>query len=105
MWTYAVALADRKKSKHLNPNDIWTKIIDSLEVKIVYTDFDDPKEALVRAVSQKQYGGNNRLDKTGMDGWTREDLKDVSLEELIGYYRFSSTGMFISIPVKVPENN
>lgn len=105
MWTYAIALASGIKNRASHSESIWTKIIDSLEVKIVYTDFDDPKEALVRAVSQKQYGGNNRLDKTGMDGWTREDLKDVSLEELIGYYRFSSTGMFISIPVKVPENN
>jgi hypothetical protein len=76
-----------------------------LEIKIVYTDFDDPKEAIVRAVSQKQYGGDRHLDKTGMDGWTHKDLENVSLDELIGYYSFSDTRLYISIPVKVPENN
>ena len=34
-----------------------------------------------------------------------EDLEEMSLEELIAYYRFSGTGLYISIPVRVPENN
>ena len=105
MWTYAVALAPNIRNKDLHSKDYKIKIIDSLEVKVIYTIYDDPKEAIVRAVSQKLYEGGNDPDGLGMDGWARMDLEKTTVEELIEYYQYSGKGIHVSVPVKVPEND
>lgn len=102
MWTYTVAIADNIKDSKLYDVSPKTKTIDEIEVRIVYTCFDDPKEAVVRAVSQHLYGGN-AYGKAGMDKWTYEDLEKISLSQLITYYKYSNKGIYISIPVKIPE--
>lgn len=88
MWTYAVALSHRKSEE--------------IKVRIVYTDFNDPKEAIVRAVSQEMYEHSTDPDGVGMTGWTHDDLRTFSLNELLMYYKYSGRGMTVSVPVKVP---